>query len=1368
MPGLTGQSIGRYHIREQLGEGGMATVYKAYDTRLERDVALKVLRIDQFIPAQLQQVLQRFEREAKSLAKLSHSNIVNILDFGEHEGMPFLVMEYLPGGTLKQKLGQPIPWRQAVRLLIPVADGLSYAHQHGIIHRDVKPANILLKETGMPVLTDFGIAKLLETSDGQTLTASGVGIGTPEYMAPEQGMGSKTIDARADIYALGIVFYEMVAGRKPYSADTPMAVVLKQISDPLPPPTDFVPDLPESVENVLFKALAKQPDDRYQDMAAMQVALENLLLEAPTVPAAAAPQVDLKTLESPAPTRAAPTRIARETAPARSRFSPKTLIITGSLIVILLLAVFALPALLRQPPAAPAPTSTATRAAPTVTPTPTLDPAIQAALDTIQNEEPLYQTSFDDWDFGGSTGNVGIRDGKLVVAGRDDDFQSEAHLLAYPSNSFAIEFDFQHRDTDLMNPAEPGRCIFEADSGGDNEARRALKTNFFADSVVMVGMEASDEFPSLDGRYDETKPHTVLIIALENQAAIFIDGQIILTYNHGIDTVYGFYHLIAQHQTTCEYDNFKYWDLREMDPAIKTALHRIQNEELFYQNNFDIWDFGEPIENGSVKNGKLLLDGINQDVDFPTNKLTSNSFAIALEFRILPESDLQGHCIVGAENNFGRAFHAAFYRDFADLSYYAPGQSDKLADTRDADIKFNYDMEVFNNLTLIFLDHQIATLLNGQLLYTVPNPDGEIFYSAQVLAAHTNGVCEYDNFRIWDLNDMDSAVKIAFATTQYEQPIYQNSFDKSFSGISEGDVKVENGKLIVATKNQKRAAAKMYNLASDKYAVQFDLRVLEIRGDDGACLFETNNQVDLRFSSARSMSAGFFSDGHASLFRYIHPNRVEFFEGAIGEYDLEKSNTVTLIILGDWIAAFADGSLIYTVLDPAGSSLFRYQEFSAAFNAKCEYDNFKIWDLSDVDFSAGTTATKPTSSFASILDSIAGKTPDYEDDFSNLESGWPTDRNSTGNEMGYQDGAYLIASQDGCYGPSLPTDQVFSDFILEMEVGFFNQGDGSASILFWDEAASYGANIWPNGWVNFHKNVNGIHFDMLGTTVPESSFQTWDTAKHLVLIARQDRMALYVNGRLVIALADTDTTSSQGGLNIAVCSNDPLKVLIDNLKIWDLSGVDFSTSTETTAPALTTSATQQPAWVTDFAEPVLANISGRPPDIQDQFQSSSDAWEHQNNSYITWQKSVKKGEMLLAGVTAYNHSIKSHDYVVELSIRPTIETSQQWYGIDLLNRDDYGGRPAYRFRTDSSMFYFECREQRFEEEITLRPNFLFRLIVKDGRIAIYIDDKPIIYCKDDRYRLFRGDPPTFSITVGLDTVAFSDFKVWDITSLRLP
>ncbi len=285
MTDLIGQVLGRYKILEQLGVGGMAAVFKAYDTRLERDVAIKVLRTEQFPPAILERIQKRFEREAKALARLSHPNIVNVHDFGDYEGQPFLVMEYLPGGTLKDRLGKPMAWQEACRILLPIASALTYAHEHGILHRDVKPSNILFTDRGQPRLTDFGIAKILDLEGGETLTSTGVGIGTPEYMSPEQGLGNP-VNAATDIYSLGVVLYEMITGRKPYTADTPMSVVVKHLNEPLPRPAGFIPSLPKAVEDTLLKSLAKNPQERFQGMGEFSAALEKLLLveSAPSTP----------------------------------------------------------------------------------------------------------------------------------------------------------------------------------------------------------------------------------------------------------------------------------------------------------------------------------------------------------------------------------------------------------------------------------------------------------------------------------------------------------------------------------------------------------------------------------------------------------------------------------------------------------------------------------------------------------------------------------------------------------------------------------------------------------------------------------------------------------------------------------------------------------------------------------------------------------------------------------------------------------------------------------------------------------------------------------------------------------------------------
>lgn len=268
---IFGKKLGRYTLLEELGAGGMATVYNAYDNRMERNVALKVI-----LPSKQHSelFLERFNLEARAVAQLSHTNVVKILDYGEEDGQPFLVMEFVPAGTLKDRMEAPLPWQEAARLLAPVARALEYVHSQKIIHRDIKPANILLDENNQPKISDFGIVKLLENED-EAKTSTGVGVGTPDYMSPEQGMG-KEVDERADIYALGVVLFEMITGQKPYSAESPMGVVIKQVTDSFPKPRKIRKDLPKIVEEVILKATAKDPDKRFSKMAEFADTLDEL------------------------------------------------------------------------------------------------------------------------------------------------------------------------------------------------------------------------------------------------------------------------------------------------------------------------------------------------------------------------------------------------------------------------------------------------------------------------------------------------------------------------------------------------------------------------------------------------------------------------------------------------------------------------------------------------------------------------------------------------------------------------------------------------------------------------------------------------------------------------------------------------------------------------------------------------------------------------------------------------------------------------------------------------------------------------------------------------------------------------------------
>jgi photosystem II stability/assembly factor-like uncharacterized protein len=275
MPDLIGKTIGQYRIVEQIGLGGMATVFKAYQPSMDRYVALKVLSTHL---AQDTNFIKRFQQEAKIIAKLEHLHILPVYDHGEQEGYLYLVMRFIEAGTLKDRLKQgPLSLGEAHRVVQQVGSALEYAHQLGVIHRDMKPSNILIDPQGDCYLTDFGIAKMVEGTLG--LTGSGI-VGTPHYMAPEQSR-SHTVDHRADIYAMGIVIYEMVTGQLPYDAETPFAVVMKHMTEPLPLPRTIRPDLPEAVERVILRALAKDPADRYQSMRDLVAAFDQAVQAAP-------------------------------------------------------------------------------------------------------------------------------------------------------------------------------------------------------------------------------------------------------------------------------------------------------------------------------------------------------------------------------------------------------------------------------------------------------------------------------------------------------------------------------------------------------------------------------------------------------------------------------------------------------------------------------------------------------------------------------------------------------------------------------------------------------------------------------------------------------------------------------------------------------------------------------------------------------------------------------------------------------------------------------------------------------------------------------------------------------------------------------
>ena len=292
------EKIGRYEIKSELGRGGMATVYRGYDPRFEREVAVKVL------PPELlhadPQFRLRFEREAKIIAQLEHSAIVPVYDVGEETGQPYFVMRYMSGGSLSERIKSGVfSVEDATHIIERVGPGLDEAHTKGIVHRDIKPSNILFDNKGTPYISDFGIAKLSQAQAGN-VTGSAI-IGTPSYMAPEQAQGDM-VDGRVDIYALGIILYEMLTGRQPYEADTPMAVALKHITDPIPQILTANPKLPPGMELIIQKAMAKNRDDRFATSKEMTDALHAVMRGDPTKIHVAAPKTMVgEAIKRPAP-----------------------------------------------------------------------------------------------------------------------------------------------------------------------------------------------------------------------------------------------------------------------------------------------------------------------------------------------------------------------------------------------------------------------------------------------------------------------------------------------------------------------------------------------------------------------------------------------------------------------------------------------------------------------------------------------------------------------------------------------------------------------------------------------------------------------------------------------------------------------------------------------------------------------------------------------------------------------------------------------------------------------------------------------------------------------------------------------------------
>jgi serine/threonine protein kinase len=335
---MTIKTIGRYEIREELGRGGMGTVYLAYDSSLDREVAVKVLP-SYF--AEDPDFSARFTREARALAGLDHQAIVAVYDFGQHGSWPYFVMRYMLGGSLKERMSRgPMDLEEVGQVIDRIAGALDKAHENGIIHRDVKPANILFDEEGEAYLSDFGLVKLAQKSD--SFTRTGQTLGTPVYMSPEQADNLPDVDGRSDIYSLGVVLYEMLTGQAPYTHDSVTRLLMMHLTAPIPKLADARPGLPASLQDVIDRALAKDRADRYATAGEMSSALQQATRAAVLLPPATEPSPTTKpptgaTIE---PATQQPDATPQPLTPAESSSIaiPKWILALGGLVALALLA----------------------------------------------------------------------------------------------------------------------------------------------------------------------------------------------------------------------------------------------------------------------------------------------------------------------------------------------------------------------------------------------------------------------------------------------------------------------------------------------------------------------------------------------------------------------------------------------------------------------------------------------------------------------------------------------------------------------------------------------------------------------------------------------------------------------------------------------------------------------------------------------------------------------------------------------------------------------------------------------------------------------------------------------------------------------
>ena len=1098
MSNLIGQTLGPYRLISQIGAGGMATVYKAYQPSMDRYVAIKVL--PPYL-SQDEQFARRFQREAKAVAKLEHAHILPVHDYGEAEGITYLVMRFVEGGTLKQRITQGTPsLSEVVRLMGQIGDALDYAHRLGVIHRDVKPANVLIDGQGNTYLTDFGLARMMEASD--QLTASGVGVGTPAYMSPEQGQGVK-VDHRSDIYSLGVVLYEMVTGHVPYEAETPMAVMLKHITEPLPLPRSINPNVPEPVERVILKALAKDPAHRYQTagemVEALTIATRNLTKE---------PEQPVEGKLGIAGSGIGRERISLLTRLQRTWAQPrgKVWLVGGTVVVLVALGLLLsrLPGqvqITNEQLSVARSEATATSAAGTAAPTATSAPAQAAQPAPAAVPGAPCRVAYVD-KTSSDAADIFVQDcdgsnSRRVTEGR----VSTGHEPAWAPDGQRLVFD------EMQAPYDPNVYV--------------------PTYLYIVNADSSNRIPitapegPVEGNFPSWSPDGARIAWQRGCEIMTIrpDGSDMVT-------------VLAHHELSgagdpemCVHRPMWSPDSRQFafatfpleaawDPSIPGPY-----EYRFYVVNADgtgliklvtfmleVRPMGVPVEAAWSADGKQVAFEMTVD-DKPTIKrylMRSDGSGEPVEIESIPES--------------WRPWHWPQWGGEAQAATLAPQAGQTRAFTNPSD--FEAAISGLGAPTVVDFEDMDAKPTNNTVKERKPF-DGATYASRGIVFSSPYGTPLYiaPGGLWWNASN-------SLSVGQFPNDANARSED------TDDDVTI--------------------TLDPPAVAVGFTLVDLVKREATHVAWLDTSGAVVAEIP----LPNNYENEKYRAFVGIVSPNRP-----------------------------------IATI---------RVDEGPPKDGDDVNYDDFSF-----IPLSTPASQTAQARAFAEpILTAIANRSPDYQDDLSDLSSGWPVATYAQGErsgEIGYKDGEYfLVANPASARYPAVhswlqvPAPDV-SDFVMEFDTRVISAGHGSIYVHFRvQEKNVYVADVAPDGRVRLATQT--IKGDTL-LAETQGSLPKLNELNRVRIIADGPRIALYLNDRAVL-MADKEFTE-WGGIILGIWngSSTPMQVNFDNFKVWNISKQPVS--------ALGPQAEQARA----FAEPILQAIASRKPDVADDFSAVAQNWD---------------------------------------------------------------------------------------------------------------------------------------------------------------